>query len=155
MTELIVPFRPSNLEVPPEMRNAYVEGDLFNICERVAEVSPHLGIIPLPEARHPWKYAIVEHCRDGVERLVFEVRELDGRVIQELHRIMAKPLSERVKDVEAMEHQWEAEEVERELEDMYERFGRDMWSQLEHDGFVQRGVSYPKAGVATRGRVRR
>jgi hypothetical protein len=42
----------------------------------------------------------------------------------------------------------EAESREREFEDLYESMGRPMWTDLERCGFIQRGSSYAKRGVA-------
>jgi hypothetical protein len=97
----------------------------------------------------------MEHCKDGVERLVFKVAALDARVEKRLHELMHMPLAARLAQIEKDQYRLEAEEKEYELDDLYERVGRPMWTQLEHDGFIQRGVSYPKAGVATKGSKRR
>lgn len=128
------------------MKATYVDGDMFNICERIKEISPSLSIVLL-EKDNQFAYAIMEHCVDGVERLVFKVKELDNRVCEKLRRLMSMPLSERVTEIEKQEHRLEAERLDEESSELYERFGRPMWTQLEHDGFIQRGVSYPKRGV--------
>lgn len=154
--DLVLPFRPSNLELPPGYADLHVNGDVYRICERVAEISPDLFVCPLPAAREPWRFAIGEHCRDGVDRLIFWCRELDDRVIKELARMMAMPLHARLKKCEADEYKFDADEKERELDDLYENVGRPMWTQLEHDGFIQRGVSFPKSGsTGGKGSIRR
>lgn len=145
--DLHLPFKPSNLEVPYGYSDVHVDGDLYNICERVKEISPDLFIIPLPEGSGPWRFSIGERCKDGVERLVFHTRELDGRVVDELRRIMAMPLNERLRKLEQEEHQFDADERERQLDELYETVGRPMWTELEKCGFIQRGVSYPKSGA--------
>lgn len=146
---------PSNLVLPPGIEPRMVESDVYGICERVAEISPRLKVVVLEGQEHP--FAIMESCDDGVERLVFKVRELDNRVVEKLRRIMAMPLSERLRQIERDERRFKEQERERELEELYERVGRPMWTLLDRCGFLEapRGVSYPKAGVATRGRMRR
>ena len=146
MTDLLL-NKPTNLVLGDTMKAAYVDGDVFNICERVKEISPDLYIVLL-EKDDKFAYAVMEHCVDGVERLVFKVKELDNRVCEKLRRLMSIPLNERVAEIEKHEHRLEAERLEQESDELYERFGRPMWTQLEHDGFIQRGVSYPKRGVA-------
>ena len=148
MSSLIVAgqARPTNLHLSPELSAVEIESDLYNICERVKEVDPNLYIIDLQKgASHTW--GIMESCKDGVERLVFKTNDLDGRVIQKLQRLVAVPLSERLKAHEAEEKAWKASEEDRELEELYDRAGRPMWTDLEKCGFIDRPVSYPKRGV--------
>jgi len=64
------------------------------------------------------------------------------------------PLAERLAKLEKDEYKIEADRKEAQLDDLYERVGRPMWTQLEHDGFIQRGVSYPKVGVSKPGQAR-
>lgn len=136
----------------PEGAKAYlVESDVYGICEQIAEISPRLHVFLLTDDAK-YAYAITEHCEDNVERLVFKVKELDGRVIKRLRTLMAKPLLQRLDEIEKENHRFEQQELDDELERLYEELGRPMWTQLEHDGFIQRSISYPKAGVATRGR---
>lgn len=146
-TGLVLPggVRPSNLHLPPGARALAVDSDLYDICGRVAEIDKSLHIVLL-EGDDKHCFAIMEHCPD-MERLVFKVKELDARVLQKLQKIMAMPLQERLALLEKEEHRLAEQEQERELDDLYERVGRPMWTQLEHDGFIQRGVSYPKRGV--------
>jgi hypothetical protein len=143
---LETPFVPSNLILPPELRGLSVEGDVYNICERIKEISPALFIQGFTNPEYP--YVIVEKCIDGIERVVLKAKELDGRVIAHLQKLMAKPLSERVREIEINERKLEAEQKEAQLDELYERLGRPMWTQLEHDGFIEsRPVSFPKKGV--------
>lgn len=149
MSELILPghIAPSNLHLLPGQSSAFVEGDLFNIAERVREVDRSLQVVQLNDPEYP--YAVMEFCGDGVERLVFKVKALDGRVIERLRYLMARPLDERLRELEADEYKWEAERKEQELEELYERVGAPMWTQLDRDGFIAggRGLSYAKRGV--------
>jgi hypothetical protein len=155
-TTLELPGRlaPSNLHLPQDAQHMAVEADLYNICERVKEISDRLHIILLThDDKH--SFAIMEHCDDGVERLVFKVADLDARVLKRLRELMAQPLAERVAAIERDQRRFVEQEQEREFEELYERLGGPMWSELERCGFIQRPVSYPKAGVATRGKKRR
>lgn len=68
---------------------SYIERDLLNIVQKVQEFDPNLRIQYLDPNRtsEPGDapYRIVETCRDGVDRLVFSVWELDDRVIERLY----------------------------------------------------------------------
>jgi hypothetical protein len=143
-----VPFMPSNMIVPQELRGVHVEGDVFNICTRIREISERLYIIPLVNDLHGHRYCVVERCEDGVDRTVVKVYELDDRLIRHLARMMSMPLSERLAELDRNERRLEAQERENQLDDLYERLGRPMWTELERCGFIDsRPVSYPKRGV--------
>ena len=146
MTDLLL-HKPTNLVLGDTMKATYVDGDMFNICERIKEISPDLYIVLL-EKDDKFAYAVMEHCVDGVERLVFKVKELDARVCDKLRYLLAMPLAERVAEIEKQEYRLEADRREQEQEELYERFGRPMWTELERTGFIRRGVSYPKRGAA-------
>lgn len=139
---------PSNMIVPPELRGVQVEGDVYNICERIREVSERLTVVPLVNDPNGHNYCIAERCEDGVERTIVKVYELDQRVVTHLLKLMAKPLSERLAELERTERRLEEQEKENQLDDLYERLGRPMWTELERCGFIeQRPVSYPKRGI--------
>lgn len=147
-TDLILPqgLRPSNLHLRPSVRVRHIDSDLYDICERIKHIDESLYIVEMAEgSKHA--FAIMEDCRDGQQRLVFKVHVLDARVLHKLQEIMAKPLHERIAELDAVHHRIEEQERENELEDLYERIGRPMWTELERCGFIQRPVSYPKTGV--------
>lgn len=147
---------PSNLVVPEGVVAESVESDLYSICERVKEISESLHIVLLKGDPRGMNFAIMERCEDGVARLIYKVKELDARVLERLRYLMAVPFEQRFEQVEKDNHRWEQAQHEEQLEDLYERLGRPMWTELERCGFIDgRPVSYPKAGVATRGRKRR
>lgn len=126
---------------------------MYGICERIAEISPRLHVWLLTKDDDPrFTYLITEHCEDGVERKVFKVKELDGRVEQKLRKLYGVPLSVRLQLIEKENDEFERQAREDELDDLYERMGRPMWTELEKTGFIKRGVSYPTVTVATRGR---
>lgn len=145
---------PPNLHLPPGSSLRLVDQDLLHIAERVAELSPRLHVWVI-ESGQGVEYAISEFCEDQTERLVFRgLKALDARVIERLRGLMAQTLTDRMANLEHEEWVFKEAERERELEDLYERVGRPMWSQLEHDGFTQRGISYPKRGVTAPNRAR-
>jgi hypothetical protein len=64
-----------------------------------------------------------------------------------MQRIMHVPFEKRLEAAERDEDEHNRKRKEDELDTLYERMGRPMWTQLEHDGFIQRGRSYAKGGV--------
>ncbi len=146
-TDLLLPdgMAPSNLHLRPSVKARYVDGDMFSICGRLAEISTRLFILELTEqGERAW--AIMEHADDGVERLVLGgIRELDARILEKVQRMQAIPFEHRVAAAEAENAKFEADHHENILETAYERMGGEFRRQLEHDGFItHRGVSYPK-----------
>lgn len=152
-SSLILPSRtaPTNLHLRDSVQTRYVDGDLYDIAKRLAELSKDLFIVEMSE-HDAHAYAIMEHCADGVERLVFKVKELDARVLDRVREIMHVPFEHRFAAAAADVDRHEAAQKENELDELYERVGRPMLTQLEHDGFIQRGTSYAKRGVAAPGR---
>jgi hypothetical protein len=146
---LILPsgLAPSNLHLREGHTARFVDGDLYNICERVKEVDRNLHVVELDKGDDGHCFAIMEHCNDGIERLIFTVRELDSRVIERLQRIMHMDLRERLAVLEAEEYKYEADRKENELEALYENMGDSFRRQLYRDGFSQSPVSHPKRGV--------
>lgn len=141
--------RLTNLHLRDTVTARYIDNDMYDVCRRVQEISDRLRIVELGEGqRHAW--VIMEACEDGVDRRVFKVEELDARVLEKLRYLMAKPLTERLAEYERMEGKFEADEIENSHEELYENVGRPMWTMLDKLGFLgsERGVSYPKLGVA-------
>ena len=144
---------PENLLLSGGQKSMLVESDVFDICERVREIDPNLFIVTLDHPVHePYRFAVMENCPDNCARMVKRYEELDARVIDDLRYFAAKPLPERLREIERNEDKEKAEMHERELEEMYDAFGGAMWSQLDHDGFIAggRGVSYAKRGVKSK-----
>jgi 3-methyladenine DNA glycosylase AlkC len=156
MTQLILPTGtvPTNLRLLDGTKVRYVDSDLYDIASRLKQVHPSIYVLEVEPHEKDVHWVIMENCEDGVQRLIFKVAELDGRVLKKLNQIMAMPLAHRLKKLEEDEYKMEADRKDAQLEDLYERVGRPMWTQLEHDGFIQRGVSYPKVGVSKPGQVR-
>lgn len=59
-----------------------VEEDVLNIVQQIKAIDSRIHVFYNEQTE---KYDLVEHCLDGVQRLVFSVRELDARVIRRLH----------------------------------------------------------------------
>lgn len=144
---------PNNLHLSDKVKTAVVEADMYNICERIKEISPRLFIIHATDGPED-QFIIMENCEDGVERLVYKTKELDARVVEKLQWMRHVPLEQRVREIEADLEKYEAEEAEKSSEDLYERMGGPMWSELDRTGFIQRPKSYPKTGVAKPGKAR-
>jgi hypothetical protein len=61
-----------------------LEDDVLSVVSQVRELSDGRITVELdPENGY---YHLVEHCEDSTDRLVFTVKELDGRVIQRLQK---------------------------------------------------------------------
>src|SRR6266496_5894643 len=97
---LILPegTRPTNLHLNSETDKVrHVTSDMFNIANRIGEISPRLYILEVErntKESQSWGFMIMEHCEDGVDRLVFgatkngmEAKDgggLDGRILERL-----------------------------------------------------------------------
>lgn len=121
-----------------------VEGDVYNICERIREIDPRLFIVQL-ESEDRCAYAIMEHCEDGVDRLVYKAFELDQRILAKMEYIRKVPFEQRFAAIEAEIEKEEAEQKERESEELFQKLGLPMQHQFAHDGFTDPwGASYAK-----------
>lgn len=147
MADLVLPHGtvPSNLMMPPDRRHVMVETDVFNICQRVREIDPNLKIIWFDREKDP--YVVMETSIDGIERWVCATDALDERLLRKLQHMIGVPFEKRFEEAEKANEAFEKATREREFEELYERMARPMWTQLEHDGFIQRPVSYAKKGV--------
>lgn len=143
-------YAPSNLHLRSSVKIRYIEGDVFDICQRLAEVSPALFVVELTEGdRAQW--AIMEQCRDGVSRLVKKYDELDARMIADVQRMLRIPLEHRAAAIEAEIDAANEKRREDNLEMLYETLGLPMLRMLERCHFIeQRPTSYPKRGVRPR-----
>lgn len=139
--------RPTNLRLRESVQVRYVDSDMFDICKRIKEIDERLFIIDLEEG-DSHSYAIMETATDGTEMLVTRVKELDERVLEKLRYYAAVPLDHRIRLFDAEAARDRETWLDDQMEELYERMGRPMWTQMEHDGFSQRGVSYAKRGVA-------
>lgn len=60
-----------------------VEDDVQNVVREIREIDPRIHVFYNEQSS---QFDLVEHCLDGVQRLIFSVPELDGRVISRLRR---------------------------------------------------------------------
>lgn len=69
-------------------KGIYVEADALRIAEKIQEYDPNLRLkyCANPDSISDAPYMLVELCRDGIERVVFYIWELDDRVIDRLHQ---------------------------------------------------------------------
>lgn len=102
-----------------------IESDVFNVCERIKELSPNLYVV-LHE-KHELPFVVMEHCIDGEERMVKRYAALDSSIITDLQRMLAIPWDQRAKALmkevddfnDAQERAWEdSEQHERLVYDM-------------------------------------
>lgn len=150
--ELVLPgVTPANLKLDGRYRSALVTSDMYNICNRLAELNPRLMIHELVDTfTGEHAYCIMEQTPDG-DKLVFKTKELDARVLEEVRYLMSVPFEYRYAQSLKLIEKLEAEAHQKELDELYENLGRQMLSQFEHDGFIEtRGISYPKRGVKPR-----
>lgn len=145
--------RPANLVLSRGSRARVLTSDVYDICNRVAQLHPSLYIIELDhDDPRPYRYIVMERCSDGVDRMALRVREgeLDGRVIRELQYQLAVPLPERAAKIERELEQWEKQQREEESDRLYEKIGPEFHRQLANCGFItMRPTSYAKRGIRT------
>lgn len=147
-TTLLLPNRvaPTNLHLRGGVTTRFVDSDMYDIGKRMAEISRRLYAIETEEnGRVAW--IVMEHCEDGIDRLVFRTPHFDGRVIKKLQELFTVDLHTRLARLEKEQFKFEADRKENELDDLYERIGRPMLTDLDKCGFITRPVSYPKRGV--------
>lgn len=146
---LIIPegARPHNLHFGDDVQVRVVDSDMYNICDRLREIHPDMYIVAATRDGEII-FNIMDAAPDGSVQRIFRCKELDARVLEKVRYIMSVPFEERYALAcrEIDEH--DAAQKEEQLEDLYERLGRPMWTQLEHDGFIDgRNKSYSKRGV--------
>lgn len=155
MTDLLLPegTRPTNLHLTPMHWDAeggamvghrarFVTADMYNICERIREISPALYLLELEQRTvegERFGYAIMERCDDGVDRLVFRTSRdrLDDKVLEKLRYLMAVDLHTRLKILDDERKKLEADAHDAELESLFDRIGGPMHRELVRNGFTQ------------------
>lgn len=121
-----------------------IDNDVLGICKSLREINRALFIV-VHERPDGKNFIVMERCQDGVDRLVKRYAQLDGRVVRDMQYIQGVPLDKRMDALVEENEKYEAEEKEKQLDELYERMGGPMWHQLERDGFIDsRGVSAPK-----------
>lgn len=150
---LIIPgtSRPSNLHYGDDIQVEVIDSDLYDICERIKEVSPDLFIVAAKRADSV-EFTIMERCKDGVDRYVYSTPDLDARIVEKCRYMLHVPLAKRADIAIAEADKAEQDRKEAQSDALYESLGRPMWTQLEHDGFIDgRNVSYNKMRGGKRG----
>lgn len=130
-----------------------VDGDLYHICERIKEVDPSLFIVQLVDDRHNCAYMIMEHCEDGVDRLVYKTKELDARVIEKCQYMKSVPFEHRFKVIEKEIDEAEADRKAKEAERFYELVGAPMREELQRCGFTETRGRVFMSGGSRKGRL--
>ncbi len=72
----------------PMADGSLVESDVLRIAEKIAEYDDNLRLKYCPPSVASMTdapYALFELCRDGIERLVFYIWELDERVLERIY----------------------------------------------------------------------
>ncbi len=141
---------PSNLHLRASVKATFVESDVFDICHRLAAVSPNLHLWQLEEEGYEDAAWVVTEAVYGQEQLVKKYAELDARMIEDVQRMRRIPLEHRVAAAQAEIDASEAATKQDALDNMYEEVGQKFLHRLEYDGFVQRPVSYHKSYVKQR-----
>lgn len=76
-----------------------VEADVYNVVEKIRNYDPNLRVkyLNMASGLHEAPYALFELCPDGIERKVFDIWELDDRVLDRLvaadtlkHNVLAR-----------------------------------------------------------------
>lgn len=150
-TALMLPdgLAPSNLHLRPSVKTKFVDGDVLNICERLAEISPRLFVVELSEDRKDAAWVVMEMCDDGVARRVNKYQELDQRMLVDVQRMLRIPFEHRLQAAQDDIDAANAKLDEDNLEKLYETVGLPMREMFERHGFIgHRPTSYPKLGVA-------
>lgn len=157
-TALALPegYAPSNLHLAPSVQTRFVDGDMFDICKRIAHVSRSLYIVQLTDRKGTdCTYVVMERGLDGGSYMVLKTKELDARVIERVEYLLRVPFDKRFAEAEALERKAEADLRQAAIDETYERVGHAFQRQLWHDGFIEhRKTSYPTKGVAQPGRHR-
>lgn len=125
---------PTNLVLRPSVKVRLVEHDMFDICERIKELSPRLFVLELEEG-NSHGYAVMERAADGVERLVKRFKELDGRVIEDLQYMLNVPFEKRFELAEA-EEQKAKEDLEKQQAEKFMEMAPEVQFDLRRLGFV-------------------
>lgn len=138
MSKLIVPASTSGIQGTVEM----VSSDLYNISQRIKEVDPNLSLVFHKGKERPW--VVMEKCADGEERFVSRYEKADGRILDDLRRMLATPYMERL---EKLEQKIAAENKAKEFmsDEAFERFAYEF-----HKAAVESNMIDPKWGKSYR-----
>lgn len=150
MSDLYAAGTPSNLD---GCFGHFVESDMFDICGRIAEISPRLRIFVHEDGREK-PFVVYERIPEtGKDEFVFRTDVLDGRVLEEIRYIQSVPFAKRYAIMEAREDAAKKKQEQDGLDSLVETMGLPMRRELERCGFIQGHSSYAKRSrMAQRGR---
>ncbi len=133
---------PNNLHFATDVRATILESDLYDICNRIKEIDPALFIVVL-DSKHQdgYSFAIMEHCDDGWDRLVWRVKELDQRVLNKAAYLKHVPFEKRIEEAEKVEARMKAEQDAQQFDELFENLGRPMQRELARTGFIDPKVT--------------
>ena len=116
---------PSNMRIAgaPNAKLRVVESDVYNVCARIKEIDPRLEVVLHEDHPEPW--VVMEHCTDGVTRMVKRFPQLDASILDDLRYMLHVPFEERRRVVEAQIEKDNAE-FDRVDEEKMERMAWDM-----------------------------
>ena len=110
MSDLLIPGTPDNLRLPPHLRGVKtVEGDLYNVCNRIKEIDPNLYVVLHDGQEKP--FVVMENCLDGEQRMVKRYAQLDASILEDLQRMLRIPFAKRfLEEAERVDAYNEAQE---------------------------------------------
>lgn len=134
---LILPgVTPSNLKLPERFKVIPLESDMYNICDRIKEISPNLFIeLLVDEKTGAQAWVIQENTINGPKE-VFKTEELDGRVIEHCQYLLKVPFEKRFAEAERLARKDMADYETKQMDKLMERLAGPFLRQLYHDGFV-------------------
>lgn len=142
MSDLVIPGMPPNMRAS-DYGAHMVEGDVYNICERISEIDPDLVIYAHGrESSAAKKFAIAHVDKRGSEYLVMQTDELDARILDELQYLLKVPFEKRYAEAERRERENEEYQKQLHLDKLTEEMGLPMYRELHRTGFIQRPKSY-------------
>jgi hypothetical protein len=153
--ELLLPYVPANVRPGGNVKVEAVTNDLYNVSERLRELSPRLAInITTVEGEDgsalERAYTIVEETETGPQ-VVFRCNVLDGRVVEHVRYLLKVPVAQRYQEAEKLADKLEEERKETEMDTLVEKLGLPMARELLACGFVDGRYSHTDAGRSRRG----
>jgi hypothetical protein len=149
-SDLMLPsgLAPSNLHLRPTVKAKFVSSDVFDICERLAEVDPRLSLWELSEEDKDHAAWLVTENVNGTEMYVKKYQELTPQIIIDVERMRRIPLMKRIEIAQREADESEAELQRKNMEMLIEKVGLPMHRLLAECGFIEhRGRSYAKRGI--------
>lgn len=142
--ELILPFVPANVN-SDRMRTQRVTSDVFNVADRLMAMNPRLRVNVTEYVETGQKaFTIVEanvpvfRGKEWVkeDQVVFRTTSLDARVVEHVRYLLQVPAEKRFAEAEKLSEKFEADEAERQSDDLVERVGLPMLRDLRECGFL-------------------